>query len=194
MFANLPTFATFTHTEVREGFEAVCFRAPQAVVDGFLLEGGTAAIEDDMPWSVQYRIQVDPAWNTTLVEATGISPKGHQSLRAERRDAHWIINGAERPDLDECVDIDFESSLVTNTLAVHRVDLDSEIPVQVPAAFVRADDLRVERMEQTYLCTERNRDRTVFDYTSTTFDFACQLVFDGAGLVTEYPGIGRRHQ
>ena len=32
-----------------------------------------------------------------------------------------------------------------------------------------------------------------FDYTSSTFDFACQLVFDGSGIVTDYPGIGRRH-
>jgi hypothetical protein len=194
MFANLPSFATFTHAEVRDGFEAVCFRAPRAPGDGFLLEGGTAAIEDGIPWSVHYRVAVDDTWRTTQVEATGISPSGHHTLRAEVRDDRWLIDGTKRPDLDGCVDIDFETSLVTNTLAVHRIDLASTTPIEVPAAFVRADDLRVERMEQTYLCTERGEHRIVFDYTSTTFDFACQLVFDPAGLVTDYPGIGRRHQ
>ena len=194
MFANLPSFATFTHAQVRDGFEAVCFRAPQATGRGFLLEGGTAAIEDRTPWSVHYRIEVDQTWQTTRVESTGISPLGHHVLHAERRDGRWTINGTERPDLDGCVDVDFETSLVTNTLAVHRIDLGSATPVDVPAAFVRANDLRIERMEQTYLCTERTEDRIVFDYTSTTSDFACQLVFDPAGLVTEYPGIGRRHQ
>ena len=48
-------------------------------------------------------------------------------------------------------------------------------------------------MEQTYLCTERTQDHIVFDYASTTADLACKLVFDGAGLVVDYPGIGRRH-
>lgn len=83
---------------------------------------------------------------------------------------------------------------MTNTLAVHRLDLEATEPVDVPAAFVRADGLRVERMEQTYLCTERTPERIVFDYTSATFDFRCRLVFDASGLVTDYPGIGRRHQ
>jgi hypothetical protein len=194
VFANLPPYATFLHADVRDGFEAVCFRAPQATGDGFLLEGGTAGVEDGVPWSVQYRIGVDQQWGTTAVEAVGISPSGHHTLGAVRRDGRWTVNGTERPDLDGCVDIDFESSLVTNTLAVHRIDLTATTPVQVPAAFVRADDLRVERMEQTYLCTSRTEDRVVFDYTSTTFDVAFELVFDGSGLVIDYPGIGARHQ
>jgi hypothetical protein len=193
MFADLPSFATFRHAGVRDGFEVVCLRAPRSPGDGFLLEGGTAAVEDDVPWAVHYRIQVDPAWNTTVVEATGISPSGHHTLHAERRKGRWAINGTERRDLDECVDIDFETSLVTNTLAVHRIGLTAST-VQVPAAFVRAEDLRVERTEQTYRCTERTEDRIDFDYTSTTFDVACRLVFDSSGLVTDYPGIGRRHR
>jgi hypothetical protein len=194
VFANLPPFATFLHTEVRDGFEAVCFRAPHATGRGFLLEGGTAAIEDGVPWSVSYRVGVDEAWQTTRVEAAGISPSGHHTLLAERREGRWAVNGAERPDLDGCVDIDFESSLVTNTLAVHRIDLAATTPQTVPAAFARADDLRVERLEQTYLCIERTAERIVFDYTSTTFGFASRLVFDAAGLVIDYPGVGRRHR
>ena len=192
MLADLPAFATFTHAGVRDGFEAVCFRARQATGEGFLLEGGTAAVEDGVPWSVQYRIEVDPDWCTTRVEAVGVSPSGHHTLRAERSDGRWTINGSERPDLDGCVDIDFETSVVTNTLAVHRTGL-TTVPVEVPAAFVRAHDLSVERMEQTYQCTSRTGERIVFDYTSSTFDYAARLVFDASGVITEYPGIGRRH-
>ena len=193
MYADLPAFATFTHAHVRDGFESVCFRAPQTTGTGFLLEGGTAAVEAEVPWSVQYRVEVDAGWQTRRVEATGISPSGHHSLLAERPGDQWIVNGTERPDLDGCIDIDFESSLVTNTLALHRIAIDSTEPIEVPAAFVRADDLRVERMEQTYLLTERTDDRFVYDYTSTTFDFSCQLVFDASGIVIDYPGIGHRH-
>lgn len=86
MFANLPPFATFVHSEARDGFEVVHFRdqdgsSPSA--DGFLLEGGTTATEDGIAWSVQYRIAVDRAWRTTLVDASGITPSGHHHLRAE---------------------------------------------------------------------------------------------------------------
>jgi hypothetical protein len=192
MFASLPSFATYRHSGVREGFEVVFFRAPQDTDRGFVLEGGTAALEAGAPWSVQYRIEVDHAWHTTRVESVSLSPSGRHTLHAERDDGRWVVDGIERPDLDGCVDVDFESSLVTNTLAVHRIDLGSSTPVDVPAAFVRANDLRVERLEQTYRCTERSADRIVFDYTSSTVDFAAQLVFDTAGLVVEYPGIGRR--
>lgn len=193
MLADLPSFATFQHAGARDGFESVFFRTRETSAHGYLLEGGTTAIEDGVPWSVQYRIAVDQHWRTNRVEAYGVSPTGHHSLLAHCRDGRWTINGTERPDLDGCVDVDFESSLVTNTLAVHRIDLDADIAQEAPAAFVRADDLRVERLEQTYHCTGRTEERLVFDYTSTTFDFAGQLVFDSSGIVTEYPGLGRRH-
>jgi hypothetical protein len=193
MFANLPSFATFVHAGARDGFEAVCFRAPQATGDGYLLEGGTTAIEDGVPWSVHYRIEVDEQWRTTRVAAAGISPLGHHALVAERRDGRWRVNGAERPDLDYCTDIDFETSVVTNTLAVHRLDLAATEPQDVPAAFVRADDLRVERVDQSYRCIGHTDAGVTFDYTSSTFDFACTLELDASGVVIDYPGIGRRH-
>ena len=189
----MPPFATFQHAGAREGFEVVCFRDSQASGGGFLLEGGTSAVEDGVPWSVQYRIETDERWQTTRAEAVGISTLGHHTLLAECRDGRWLVNGTPRPDLDGCVDIDFESSVVTNTLAIHRLDLSATTPQDVPAAFVRADDLRVERVEQTYLCTDRADDRITFDYVSSTFDFSCRLVFDRSGVVIDYPGIGRRH-
>ncbi len=190
MFAPLPPSALFRHTSVREGFESVLFR-PEG--ERFRLEGGTAAVEDGVPLSVQYRVAVDDAWRTAYVEAAGISPSGHHTVAVETRDGRWWVDGELRPDLDGCVDIDFESSVVTNTLAVHRIDLTPGTSAEVPAAFVRADDLRVERMEQTYRCLENGPDRTTFDYSSTTFDFSCRLVFDSSGLVVDYPGIGSRH-
>lgn len=193
MFSSLPPFAGFRHVGLRDGFESTCFRGPETV-DGYVLEGGTAAVEGDTPWSVQYRIAVDRAWQTTRVEATGVSRGGFHTLLAERNDGRWTINGSERLDLDDCVDIDFESSLVTNTLAVHRIDLSATTPQSVPAAFVRADDLRVERLEQTYLCVDRTERRIHIDYRSSTFQFAGRLVFDDAGLIVDYPGIGRRHR
>lgn len=58
-----------------------------------------------------------------------------------------------------------------------------------PPAFVRAHDLSVERLEQTYT---RLDDDGRFAYASSTFDFACELCYDRAGLIVEYPSIAVR--
>lgn len=196
MFSDLPPSASFTHTGARDGYEVVYARADALTGgrrSGFLLEGGTAATEAGVPWSVQYRIVVDDAWRTIRARVTGVSPTGYRQLDAVVDDGRWKVNGTERPDLAGCVDIDLESSLVTNTLAVHRLDLGGPHPVDAPAAFVRFEDLRVERLEQTYRRTRHTAERSVFTYTSATFDVECELVFDASGLVLDYPGLGHRN-
>lgn len=194
MFVPLPPIAGYVHDGVRSGFEVAFFRTPASGA-GTEVEiiGGTSAIEDHRPWTVRYEIAVDEAWRTTRAMSRGTSLAGDHELTVEVRGGRWWINDEERPDLDGCVDIDFEASLVTNTLAVHRIDLTSQDPVEVPAAFVRADDLAVIRLEQSYRCVHTTEDRMVVAYSSTTFDFTCDLVFDRSGLVVDYPGLGRRH-
>jgi hypothetical protein len=155
--------------------------------------GGASAIEEQRPWNVQYEIVVDEEWRTTRARSRATSLTGQHGLVVEVRDGHWWVDDELRTDLDGCVDIDFESSVVTNTLAVHRLDLTSSTPVDVPAAFVRADGLEVVRLEQTYRCADLTDDRIVLDYTSATFQFSCQLLLDRSGLVVDYPEIGRRH-
>ena len=63
----------------------------------------------------------------------------------------------------------------------HRAD--------APAAYVRAPELRVERLEQRYTRLEDEGERTRYDYASPVFDFRCVLVYDSHGLVLDYPGI-----
>ena len=120
--------------------------------------------------------------------ATG---KGELTL-ARDPGGRWIANGELRPDLDGCVDVDFESSAVTNTLPLHRLDFIEGAGIDVPAAFVRADDLRVERLEQRYTLLEAGPEHILFHYESSTFEFSCDLRYDGSGLVIEYPGIAIR--
>lgn len=97
-----------------------------------------------------------------------------------------------QPELEGCFDVDFESSAVTNTLPLHRLDFIEGVGVDVPAAFVRADDLRVERLEQRYTLMEADREQILFHYESSTVDFACDLRYDSSGLVLKYPGIAIR--
>ena len=56
------------------------------------------------------------------------------------------------------------------------------------AAYVRALDLSVERLEQHYVRLGADR----YHYASPAFGFECELAYDDAGLVLDYPGIAVR--
>jgi uncharacterized protein len=58
-----------------------------------------------------------------------------------------------------------------------------------PAAYVRVEDLRVERLEQRYVRLESDALGRRVEYAAPAFDFVCELAYDGAELLLEYPGI-----
>jgi hypothetical protein len=155
------------------------------------LRGRTSAREGDTTWYVGYDITVDPDWTTTSVRALNSTTTGDGEVVLARDAGGWTVDGTPRPDLDGCQDVDFESSAVTNMLPVHRLPFAVGTTYDVPAAFVQAADLAVVRLEQRYTLVSAT-DQLVFHYESATFDFACELTFDVAGLVVDYPGIAVR--
>jgi hypothetical protein len=61
-----------------------------------------------------------------------------------------------------------------------------------PAAYVRAADLTVERLDQTYERVADDAGQQRFEYAAPVFDVNCRLVYDQSGLVIDYPGIALR--
>lgn len=183
----LPATAAWRHVGPREGTEVL---VTEATVGGHRLTGHTTAVDGDVSWSVGYVVEVDDAWRTRVADVSVLAGSGTRRVRLERRpDDTWLVDGEPASHLDGCVDVDLESSAVTNTLPVHRLPLPLGEPSDVPAAFVRATDLRVERLEQTY---ERLGTAGQVAYTSSTFDVRCTLTYDSSGLVVDYPDIARR--
>src|ERR687891_131049 len=78
------------------------------------------------------------------------------------------------------------------TLPVHRLALGVGQEADAPAAYVRWLDLRVERLEQHYVRVDDSGTRQRFHYTAPVFHYDDHLVYDGSGLVLDYPGIGTR--
>jgi hypothetical protein len=104
----------------------------------------------------------------------------------------WLVDGDPAPHLDGCRDVDLESSAMTNALPVHRLGLAAAEQADAPAAYVRALDLSVERLEQTYRRIGDEGARQRYDYAAPAFDFTSRLVYDESGLVLDYPGVARR--
>jgi hypothetical protein len=177
----LPAAAAWQHVGARSGFEVLFSH-------GSTLEGHTTAAEGREIWWLHYVIELDDAWQTRRVEVTGRSRAGPRTTVLERLDGdRWTIGDVPAPQLAGCVDVDLESSAVTNTLPIHRLEFPDGEPVSCPAAYVRAD-LTVERLEQTYAARSGLR----FGYTAPAFAFAAELRFDGSGLIIDYPGIATR--
>jgi uncharacterized protein len=189
-FHRPPAFAAWQHRDARDGFEVV-FLNPGA--DGYRLDGTTTAVEDDQAWTVQYTIDLASGWTTQSARVVGRSLAGSQELRVHADGAgRWHVNGALAPELDGCLDVDLESSALTNAFPVHRLRLEIGEQAEAPAAYVRALDLRVERLEQRYLRLDDDRTRQRYRYSAPRFGFECVLSYDAHGLVVDYPGIAVR--
>ena len=189
-FAAFPATACWRHRGARSGFEVACF---QAAAGGWSLDGTTTAVEDGQAWIVTYSIRLDAAW---LTREAHVSARTAAGLRAAtlRSDGagHWRVGGRPAPHLDGCLDIDLESSALTNTLPVHRLALACGAGAETPAAYVRAPGLRAGRLEQSYTRLPDEAGQQRYRYAAPAFDFTCTLGYDQSGLVLDYPGIAVR--
>ena len=189
-FRPPPATACWQHLEARSGFEVAYFRGQE---DGWIVDGATAAIEDAQTWVVTYSIRLDAAWVTRSARVMARSVAGLRETLLEADGAgRWLIDGDPAPHLDGCLDVDLESSAMTNTLPVHRLGLAAGESANAPAAYVRALTLGVDRLEQTYRRIADEGARQRYDYAAPVFGFTSQLVYDERGLVLDYPGIARR--
>ena len=189
-FRPPPPAATWLHREARTGFEVVYFTDSR---DGHRVVGYTTADEDDHAWMVGYEIDVTADWVTRSARITNRTVSGARTTVLEADDdGHWLVDGSTAPHLDGCLDVDLESSAMTNAFPVHRMALSVGESSTAPAAYVRALDLSVGRLEQTYARLPDGGTRQRYDYESPGFDFACELTYDESGLVLTYPGIAVR--
>jgi uncharacterized protein len=189
-FREFPPSAAWRHRDARNGFEVVFLRTDG---QGHHLEGHTAATEDGDAWAVHYAVTVDAAWRTRTAHVLGWSVRGRRELRLETDgQGAWRVDGTPAPELAGCLDVDLESSVVTNTLPVHRLRLEVGEEAAAPAAFVRALDLRVERLEQRYVRVGDEAGRQVYAYAAPRFGYAGRLAYDADGLLLDYPGIAER--
>ena len=189
-FRPFPATACWQHREARTGFEVAYFRVRDS---GWRIEGTTTASEDGQAWVVTYRIDVDAAWVTRRARISATTVTGPRELQLDADGAgHWLSDGKPVPQLDGCLDVDLESSAMTNTLPVHRLDLPTGGRAAAPAAYVRAATLTLGRLDQAYRRVPDQAGQPCYDYAAPAFGFTARLVYDETGLIVDYPGIATR--
>lgn len=97
------------------------------------------------------------------------------------------VNGAHRPELDGCTDVDLKCTPFTNTLPIKRLLLDVGDTAEILVARVDEETLEVrpERQRYTRLADRRYR-------YSDESGFEVDLEVDDRDLVVDYPGLFRR--
>jgi|tagenome__1003787_1003787.scaffolds.fasta_scaffold20985294_6 hypothetical protein len=189
-FAPPPAVAAWQHRHARSGFEVVYIENAEP---GLLVDGYVSAVEEGEAWAVEYRIAADQSWTARSARVRGRSLSGTRELLLEHDGAGaWTVNGSPAPELDGCHDVDLEASAFTNAFPVRRLGLAAGEQADAPAAYVRARDLVVERLEQRYMRLPDAGSRQRFHYVSPGFDFEAELVYDESGLIVDYPGIAVR--
>jgi hypothetical protein len=189
-FTPLPHTAAWRHIGAQDGFETVVFRE---AASGYVIDGHTAAIDDGKPWAVHYTLDVDDGWRTQQCLVRSWSALGPLETLITRDPAgHWRVDGVLVPELEGCLDVDLEASACTNFLPVRRARSAVGKPMAAPAAFVRAPELEIERLEQTYVRLASDDDTVRFEYRAPSFGYDDELEFAADGLITEYPGIATR--
>ncbi|MFB8007466.1 putative glycolipid-binding domain-containing protein [Nocardia sp. NPDC056000] len=189
-FTPPPASAAWSHSDARSGFEVAYF---ERLGNGLRIEGCTTAIELGETWIVEYRIALAPDWSTRAARITSRTRSGQRSIKLETDGtAHWLVNGAPAPHLDGCLDIDLESSAMTNAFPIHRLNLSVGANSPAPAAYIRATDLTVDRLEQHYERIPDSDGHHRYEYAAPVFDFTGTLIYDASGLVVDYPGIATR--
>jgi hypothetical protein len=187
---DLPATAAWHHLGAREGFEVVF---PSREPGGYRVEGHSTAVEEGDVWGVRYAIALDANWTTRSARVVGRSALGSHEVRLEcDATGEWRVDGKPAPELAGCLDVDLEASAFTNAFPVHRLALDVGERADAPAAYVRALDLRVERLEQSYVRLPDGGEHSRYDYASPAFGYQNELVYDAFGLVLDYPDLAVR--
>jgi uncharacterized protein len=182
--------AAWQHRDARVGFEVVFLHWDGA---GCRAEGTTTAVEDGEAWSVQYCIRLDSEWRARSARVVGWSAGGMREVGLEGDGGgRWWIDGRTAPELGGCLDVDLESSAMTNAFPVRRLRLGTGERAEAPAVYVRAADLAIERLEQRYARLADGEHGQRYAYAAPRFAFECELSYDVHRLVLDYPGIAVR--
>ncbi|WP_112663726.1 putative glycolipid-binding domain-containing protein [Microvirga flavescens] len=142
--------------------------------------------KDETKFALAYRLRVDSEWR--LREARLKTTSGHRLHLESNGKGTWHVNGAERADLQGCIDIDIEASPLTNTLPIRRLGLQAGDSSEVRLCYVTVPELSVSLAHQRYTALGER----AYRFQSLTSGFTADLPVDEDGFVLDYPGLFKR--
>src|SRR5690606_22843295 len=124
----------------------------QRTPDGWRLTGRVEVVEAGVAAHISYVVECGPTRRTRRTTLTGpVAGLPTRFALAADHDGQWTVNGAPLPLVAGALDVDLGFTPATNLLPIRRLGLAVGERADVHTAWLRFPDLRVERLEQSYL-------------------------------------------
>jgi uncharacterized protein len=171
-----------------------------------LRASGVAVAGGAVPFRLDYELETRPGWITRRLHVVSRGDGWRRELLLERT-THgvWSVQaeasgrtglpavGGLPGALAGALDCDLGGSPLTNTMPVLRNGLlTGPGGIDVLVAYVDVPSLRVTPARQRYSHLGTHGRTALVQYRSPDSGFTADLVFDGDGIVIEYPGLARR--
>jgi hypothetical protein len=137
---------------------------------------------------VQYVLRLAPTWRVRQFMLFRDLDEPDLWLATDGHNRWGEVNGAHRPELDGCVDVDLACSPFPVTLPIRRLPLDVGDRAEMPVARIDVETLGVEVVTRRYerIGARRWRVTDVASHEAIEFDV------DEHGVVVDQPGRFRR--
>ncbi len=137
---------------------------------------------------IHYVIRLDDDWQVRQFLLFRDSEAPDLWLGTDGQGRWGEVNGAHRPDLDGCIDLDLACTPFTNTLPVRRLGLDVGDSALIRVAMINPETLGVVPAMHRY--RRLGERRWQFEWESEAY--TVELEVDERGMVLDYPGLFRR--
>jgi hypothetical protein len=168
----------------REGHEACRLHVG---ADGVRLVGTALFRHAGRPCRLDYECHGDSGGRSRLGRVTGWfgTDPVHHVLDLDPAGI-WRLDGQPEAATGGCLDLDFQFTPATNTLALRRLDLRPGQRALLRTAYLRFPEFRLECRAQAYACLGAGRYRY-----ERLYEPAAQFLLDvdAEGLVQAYPGL-----
>lgn len=149
--------------------------------------GGWTADGVVQPAAIHYVVRADEQWRFQQFLLFRDLPEPDLWL-ARTPSGQWgEMNGARRPELDGCTEVDLGATPFTNTLPIRRLRIEVGDTAEIKVARVDHETLEVVPELQRYT----RLSLSLWRYEDES-GFTAELPVDDHGLVLDYPGLFRR--
>ena len=149
---------------------------------------GWTALGETTRERVSYVLRISPTWQVRQFLLFRDADEPDLWLGTDGNGRWGEMNGAHRPDLDGCTDIDLHATPFTNSLPIRRLQLDPGTGADVTVAMVDVETLGVLPVRQRYEHLPGGVWRKVHEKTGNAVEFRV----DSFGLVHDEPELFRR--
>jgi len=161
--------------------------------DGVRAESVAIGLSAGRAYTVRYALRCDTGWRVRTLEAWTLGDEHASLALSSDGSGRWTgPDGAHRPSLDGCFDVDFPSTAFTNTLPIRRLAMVPGWSEELSVVYIAVPALTVSVARQRYTCLTWGPDGGRYRFESLGTDFNAEITLDGDGLVVEYPRIARR--